>query len=136
MNEVTRVSWPARLGLGITAGALIATVDNLLFEGEVSPIVILGLLLVTTITAGAVFGGRAWMISIVTWFCIPAAHLVKKVLDLPDTLHPNTYVSILMLAGFTLGVAAMGTLAGMIVRWLATSSPLPAAPRAGADGGE
>ncbi len=45
--------------------------------------------------------------------------VVKHVLDLPDTLHPNTYASILYLAAFTLVVATVGTGCGVLVRRLA-----------------
>jgi hypothetical protein len=45
-------------------------------------------------------------------------HLVKRTLNLPDTLHPNIYVSILMLAGFSLVVATIGTGCGMLARGL------------------
>jgi len=50
------------------------------------------------------------------------AHLVKHVLGLPDTLHPNTYTSILYLAAFTLVVATVGTGSGVLLRRLATGA--------------
>jgi hypothetical protein len=56
----------------------------------------------------------------VMWACVPLAHVVKHALDLPDTLHPNTYTSILHLAGFTLMVALIGAGCGAFVRRLAT----------------
>ncbi len=112
--------WPAHLGMGLVAGAAIVYVDNWAFEGEVSPIVIVALLLAATAMAGAMWGRSGWIAAAVTWACVPLAHLVKHVLDLPDTLHPNTYTSILFLAAFTLVVATGGTACGVLVRRLAT----------------
>lgn len=115
-------TWPARLGVGLAAGAAIACVDNLAFKGEVSPIIIVAMLLAATAAAGAVWSGRGWATAAATWACVPLAHLVKHVLGLPDTLHPNTYMSILYLAGFTLVVAIAGTACGVLVGRLATGA--------------
>jgi hypothetical protein len=112
--------WPLHLGVGLIAGAAIVYVDNFAFAGEVSPIIIVALLLAATATAGAMWGRRGWLAAAVTWACVPLAHFVKHVLDLPDTLHPNTYTSILYLAVFTLVVATVGTACGVLVRRLAT----------------
>ena len=112
--------WPTHLVVGIVAGAAIVYVDNWAFEGEVSPIIIVTLLLAATAMAGAMWGRSGWSAAVVTWACVPLAHVVKHVLDLPDTLHPNTNTSILYLAGFTLVIAMGGTLFGVLVRKLAT----------------
>ena len=117
--------WPARLGLGLAAGAALVLVDNFAFEGEVSPIVIVALLLAATATAGALWGRRGWIAAAAAWACVPLAHLVKHVLGMPDTLHPNTYTSILLLAAFTLLIALAGAGCGVLLRRLATG----AAPR-------
>lgn len=117
---LTRDKWPVRLGLGLGAGVAIASVDSYAFGGEVSPIVIVGLLVAATATAGAFWGGRGWVASLAAWACLPSAHLVKHVLDLPDTLHPNTYASILLLAAFSLVVAMVGTGIGALIRKLTT----------------
>ena len=116
----SRSKWPTQLGLGLVAGAGIAYVDNGAFGGEVSPIIIVVLLLGATAMAGAAWGRRGWIAAAVTWAWVPMAHLVKHVLNLPDTLHPNTYTSILYLAAFTLVVATCGTGCGVLVRKLAT----------------
>jgi hypothetical protein len=115
-----------RLGLGLAAGAVLAAVDNVLFEGEVSPIVIVALLLAVTATAGVMWGRRAGVAVIAAWTWLPAAHLVKRFAGLPDTLHPNTYTSILMLAAFSLAVAVVGWGCGLLVRRLASGTPKPA----------
>ena len=114
------VGWMSRLGIGFIVGLEISLVDNFLFAGEVSPIVIVALLLAVAFASGAKWGWLGWFAAAGMWICIPAAHLVKHVLDLPDTLHPNTYTSILMLAAFTLVVAAIGFVCGALSRklWL------------------
>ena len=95
-------------------------VDNCAFQGEVSPIIIVALLLAATAMAGAMWGRSGSIAAAVTWACVPLAHVVKHVLELPDTLHPNTYTSIFYLAAFTLVVATVGTGCGVLVRRLAT----------------
>ena len=110
------------IGFGFVGGAAIAAVDNFAFEGEVSPIVIVALLLTVTAGVGRIWGWRGWPSSVVAWLCIPMAHVIKHMLDLPDTLHPNTYTSILMLAAFTFVIAAIGTGCGVLLRRLTTNS--------------
>ena len=113
-------SWLTHLGMGLVAGAAIVFVDNCAFDGEVSPIIIVVLLVATTATAGAIWGRSGWKAAAATWVCVPMAHFVKHVFGLPDTLHPNTYSSILYLAAFTLVIAMAGTASGFLVRRLAT----------------
>jgi len=117
--------WPMHLGAGLVAGAAIVYVDNCAFEGEVSPLIIVALLLAATAIAGAMWGRSGWIAAAVTWACVPLAHLVKLLLGLPDTLHPNTYTSILYLAAFTLVVATGGTGCGVLVRRLTTGPVRP-----------
>jgi len=114
------MKWQVPVGAGLAAGAAIATADNFAFEGEVSPIIIVALLLAATAAAGFIWGRHGWVAAIAAWVCVPLAHLIKHVLGLPDTLHPNTYASILMLAGFTLVVAAIGTGCGVLLRRVTT----------------
>lgn len=94
--------------IGIAAGLIIAAVDNLSFQGEVSPIVIALMLIFITFSSGFVFGWRGWIVSSITWGCVPLAHFIKHFFRLPDTLHPNTYISIILLAAFTLFVSIVG----------------------------
>jgi hypothetical protein len=110
-------SWsrPKRLVVGLGTGIVIASVDNFASGGEVSPIVIVALLIVATATFGGIWGRGGWDTALATWVCVPLAHLVKHVLGLPDSLHPNTYRSILLLAALTFVVATLGTGAGMLV---------------------
>jgi hypothetical protein len=104
-----------RLAIGLGAGLSIAAVDNFAFGGEVSPIVIVVLLVATTATFGAIWGRQGWTTAVAAWLCVPLAHVVKHALGLPGTLHPNTYTSILMLAVFTLLVATLGPAAGILI---------------------
>ena len=115
-------TWLARLAVGLGAGAAIAYVDCCAFEGEVSPIVIVVLLLAATATAGAIWGRSGWVAAAVTWVCVPLAHVVTHVFALPDTLHPNTYMSILYLAAFTLVIATGGTACGALAHRIATGA--------------
>jgi hypothetical protein len=107
--------WPVRLATGLAAGIVIVVVDNFWSAGEVSPIVIVALLLVATFAVGASWGRRGWVAAAVTWACVPLAHVAKHLLGMSDTLHPNTYVSILFLAGFCLAVTAVGFGLGLVV---------------------
>ncbi len=108
--------WIARISTGLAAGIAIVYIDNYAFGGEVSPIIIVIMLLAATITAGVTWGRNGATSAIATWVCIPSAHFVKHIFGMPDTLHPNTYLSILYLAVFTLAVAISGTVGGVLIR--------------------
>lgn len=119
MNSIAfRSKWPLRLGVGFGAGVAIMYVDNFAFEGEVSPIIIVAMLLAATATAGAIWGKRGWVAAVAAWACVPLAHVVKHVLGLPDTLQPNTYKSILLPAAFSFIVATIGAGCGLLIRRL------------------
>jgi hypothetical protein len=118
--KITLSQWPMLFAIGLMAGLTIGYVDNCTFYGEVSPIIIVGLLLAATTIAGGVCGRSGWIAAAATWACLPLAHLFKHVLGLPDTLHPNTYTSIVYLAAFTLVIATSGMGCGVLVRRLAT----------------
>ena len=108
-------NWPIRCGCGLAAGLAIAYVDNFAFAGEVSPIVIVGMLLVAAAIVAGMWGRDGWLTAAGIWLCVPLAHVVKHVLGWPDTLHPNTYKSILMLAVFTLVVTVLGFGGGLLL---------------------
>jgi len=111
-----------RFSIGLATGLAIAAVDNFASGGEVSPIVVVALLLITTFAAGALWSSGAWVASAGVWFCLPASHVVKHVLGFPDTLHPASYRSIIFLAAFTAAVAAAGTGCGLATRRLSRGS--------------
>jgi len=77
-------AWPVRLGVGLAGGAAIAYVDNFAFEGKVSRIIIVAMLLAATATGGAVWGWRGWVTAAAAWACVPVAHVIKHVLGLPS----------------------------------------------------
>jgi hypothetical protein len=102
--------------LATVVGLVIAGVDNLVFEGEVSPIVIVGLLLVASAVMAALWRAQGALLTGVVWLWLPLPHVVKKMLGLHDTLHPNTYASIAKLAIFSLVVVAVGDAVGLALR--------------------
>jgi CDP-diglyceride synthetase len=104
-----------RIGIAFALGIAIAALDNFAFGGETSPIFVFGLLLMATGLIGFVWRSRGWLSAALLWACVPAAHLIKHVFGLSDTLQPNTYASILMLAAITLVVAVVGTACGTAV---------------------
>ena len=53
-----RSNRPARATYGFLAGSAIACVDSVAFGGEVSPIVVVAMLLTATAVAGGVWGWR------------------------------------------------------------------------------
>jgi len=61
---------------------------------------------------------------------VPAAHLAKHVLGLPDTLHPNTYRSIAMLTAFCLVVSLVAAYLGALAGWAAIGFRLFNQPKA------
>jgi len=107
-----------RLAIGLIVGASIASVDNFAFGGEASPIVIVGMLFLFAALSGLIWRARAALPLAIAWICLPMAHVLKHLLHLPDTLHPNTYASILKLGAFTLLVAAIGLGLGIASRRL------------------
>ena len=108
--------WLVLLGCGSALGAAIAAVDNLACGGEISPLVIVTLLAVTAAVAGLSAGGRGAVAALVAAAWLPAVHLVKKVLDVPDTLQPATYGSIAKLAALVIVVATVGATVGIGAR--------------------
>jgi hypothetical protein len=98
------------------AGITICLIDNYAMNGEISPIVIV-LLLFSFVAALSAFNrNNVWLGTLLVWVWLPASHLVKHLFDLPDSIHPNTYHSILLLALFTLTVSVIGLLAGTGIR--------------------
>src|SRR6516162_9557811 len=77
-----------RTGIGLIAGAAISAVDNFAFGGEVSPIVIVGMLLLAASTAASVWGVRAAITAAMVWVWLPTVHVAKRLLGLADTIHP------------------------------------------------
>jgi len=110
--------WYTLIDIGGVIGLVIAAIDNFAFNGEVSPIVIVALLLSATAISGFIWDWRGWVVTVSAWACVPLAHFFKHVFSLPDTLHPNTYTSILMLAVFTFVISIIGFGIGVLFRRL------------------
>ncbi len=108
------------LAIALAGGLLISAVDNFAAGGEISPLMILPLLVVGAALLGGVWGFRAAPALVCFWFPLPAAHAVKRILGLRDTLHPNTYASIAMLAIFSFGLCAVTFGIASGIRRLAT----------------
>jgi hypothetical protein len=126
----SKVRWSGvslRAFVGLLLGAALVYLDNFAFDGETSPVVIVGCLLVMTACVTALWGTRAWIAGLVVWMPLPSAHLVKHGLGLPDTIQPNTYTSIAYLAAFTLVIAVVGGGFGLLVRRGMKSHVVPAA---------
>ena len=112
--------WPMRLCVGLAAGIAIAWVDNFAFEGEVSPIVIVVMLLAATATIAAVWGRHGWATArrCVVVRTARSSHQTRSWAAghlAPEHVHLHPYTSILMLAAFTFVVVALGTAAGMLI---------------------
>jgi hypothetical protein len=110
------ISHPTRLDFGIACGVAIALVDGVASGGEVSPVVVVALLLAASAAIGALWGFSGWPAAVVVWAAVPAPHAVKLSIGLTDTLHPNTWASIAQLAGFTAVVVAIGGGGGALLR--------------------
>lgn len=104
-----------RVTIAAVAGVIIASVDNFAFGGEVSPVLIVGMLLAATGVAGYLWGASGAAAVAIIWVFVPAAHLVNLALGLPDSLHPHTYGSAMKLAAFTAIVAVFGAACGAAI---------------------
>ena len=56
---------------------------------------------------------RRWLAVGLVWVWLPVAHLVKHLLGLADTLHPNSYLSIAALAAISLATCLLGVAVGV-----------------------
>ena len=111
------------VGIGLTVGAGIAAVDNFASGGEVSPIVIVGMLLVFGVVTGMIWGVQAAVAAAIVWAFLPMAHVLKHMMGLPDTIHPNTYPSILKLGAFTFVITTISLGIGLAFRGLFSGQP-------------
>jgi len=102
--------------IGTLVGILIALIENFSMKGEISPFMIIVLLFSATGAYGWVWKRRAWKAAVAGWIWLPGSHLFKYCMGIPDSLHPDTLNSILLLALFTLGVSAAGLTCGAMLR--------------------
>lgn len=113
---MTRAGRAASVAVGAGLGLAISAVDNLAAGGHVSPVVIVALLLAATAAIGGWAGWTGWPAALAVGLPVPGVHLVKHVLGLPDTIQPDTYDSIAMMALFSAAVAGAGFVAGALLR--------------------
>jgi hypothetical protein len=102
--------------VGLAAGVAVAAVDQLALRGQVSPVVVVALLLGATGVAGIMGGWRGWPAVLGTGVCVPGFHVVTHVFGLPGTLQPDTWASIGTQAAFTLAVCGLGFCGGALIR--------------------
>jgi hypothetical protein len=107
------------LATAVVLGAIVAAVDNFALGGEVSPITIVVLLSASAAFLGFTLPRLAWATAPLLAAWVPGAHLVKHLLGMPDTLHPNNYRSIATLAAFCLVVCVVTAYLGAVARWAA-----------------
>ena len=84
--------------LGLAAGLVVSAVDLYAAGGHVPPVVIVALPL-------------------------PAVHAFRHARGWPDTISPNTWDSIVMMALFALAVAGAGFAAGAVLRAAVADDP-------------
>jgi hypothetical protein len=63
-----QLKWPVLLGASVAAGVAIAAADNIGFQGEVGPIIVVGLLFTCTALIGVVWGWREWPAAGAVWY--------------------------------------------------------------------
>lgn len=72
------------------------------------------------ILAGGVLGAmgtfKPWRWALIVALGVPAIHLLRQVLGLPDNMHPNTYLTILLIGGVALCASLAGAYSGALVR--------------------
>lgn len=80
------------------------------------PVVIVALQILASGTIGGLAGWPAWPAAIAVASPLPAVHAIRHALGWPDTISPNTWDSIGMMALFALAVAGAGFAAGAVLR--------------------
>jgi len=106
---------------GLLAGLGLAAVDAGLVAGPPRPVVMVALTLAAGVGLGAAWNWRGWPGAVVAGGMVPAVHLVKLQLGLPDTIQPRTLDAVAMMALFGLAVSAAGFCGGVMVRQAASS---------------
>jgi len=117
MNKASdRPKFLLRATAGLLIGAGLAYLDGYAFGGETSPIVVIACLLAAIACVAAAWGSDAWVTALLAWIMVPSVHVLKHARGVPDTIHPNTYMSIGYLVALTLAVAFVGGAVGLLVR--------------------
>lgn len=101
---------------GLVAGLVISAVDLYAAGGHIPPVVIVALQILASAALGAAWGWAAWPAAIAVAAPLPAVHAIRHGLGWPDTITPNTWDSIVMMALFALAVAGAGFAAGAVLK--------------------
>lgn len=111
-----RPAYGVSIMAGSLAGLATAYVDNVAFQGEVSPVVVVAMIFITTAVAGFFWRNHGGIAALIIWICVPGVHVMKRLLGMRDTLYPHTWLSVFKLALFSLLVAIAGFGAGLLLR--------------------
>jgi hypothetical protein len=103
-------------GLGILLGLLTASLDVVAPWGDDSAKVILLFWVLSCGALGFLRPRRAWRWAVVVALWVPLAHLLLHALGRPDSIHPNTYGTILLLVPLSLVVCFAGAYGGAVLR--------------------
>ena len=98
------------LGLAIACGDLFAD------RGEISPAVVLFLLLIAGAIVGAIHGRFSLVLAVLTAISLPGIHLALHLAGRKTTLQPDTVTSILMVGVVAVCAATIGVLIGAAAR--------------------
>jgi hypothetical protein len=100
----------------IVIGLFISALDNCAFGGEISPVIVIMLLFLFCAGMAFIVNTYAYLISIIIWIFLPLVHFINHLLGFTDSIQPNTYQSIFLLALVTFAVSQIGFVVGRIIR--------------------
>lgn len=109
-------SWQKQIVIGLIIGLTISVIDNYAFKDELSPVVLVLMLLTVSGFSGLLFGWHGWFTVFIIWLFVPATNFIKYIFDLKSTLHPNTINSILKFTLFSFAITVIGFAIGVILR--------------------
>ncbi len=102
--------------VAIILGLCIVLVDLFADGGEISPAVVLLLLLIAGAIVGAIHSRLSLWLALLISISLPAVRLILHLLGYKTTLQPDTVASILMVGAVALCVASIGVLIGAVAR--------------------
>lgn len=108
MTKHAALAYLAAIGLGL----VITGVDLFADRGEISPGVVLFLLLIAGAIVGAIHRRFSLVLAALTAVSLPAVHLVLHLAGRKTTLQPDTVASILMVGLAAVCAATVGVLIG------------------------
>jgi hypothetical protein len=105
----------AAVTTGFVAGVAVAAIEAW-GGGAVRPVVIVALVIAAGLGVGLRWAWGGWPGALALAVPVPGLHMVRHVLGLPDTIQPNTYDAIVMMALFHAALAGAGLAAGAVLR--------------------